>query len=61
MLRIDDKLLCPKCDAYIQDNGFCANGHYIKFCNEECQFFRFGECSTDLKNGLCDKPDKYEM
>lgn len=34
-------------------------------CDEECQFFRFGECLTMERplNGqlwVCDKPEKYE-
>ena len=61
MLYINDSLVCPDCEAYIQDNGFCSNGHYIKFCNEECWFFKWDKCKTEYRNGLCDKPDKYEM
>lgn len=27
MLKVNDKDVCPKCGAYWQDNGYCANGH----------------------------------
>jgi len=57
----EDEAVCPECGANIEDNGFCSNGHYIKICDEECVFFRFGECATDRDDGLCDKPEKYEM
>jgi hypothetical protein len=61
-LIINDEMVCPVCSAYLEGNKqYCANGHRIYYCDEECWLFRWNRCITkDQKYWICDKPDFYE-